>query len=156
MNYQVNIQPIPDTRVISIRYTGQYKEIGDYFDLLFDLAKERVDGAPFALYYDESYNSEEADIEVCLPVSEEIGVVEPFHNKIIAGNDFATTIHTGSYKQLNAGYQAIEAYLNERELPIGIPSREIYLIGFHPSKNQIVEEFVTQIAIPLPRDEDEF
>lgn len=154
MNNQVNIQPIDDARVISIRYIGQYKEMNEYFKLLFELAKERINGAPFALYYDVAY-SKEADIEVCLPVSEEIGVSEPFHNKIIAGGEFATTLHQGSYTRLPEGYRAIETYLSERGIKVSIPSREIYLVGLDPLEKKDVKDYVTQIAIPLPTNDDQ-
>ena len=149
MDYQVKIQSIPDSQVISFRYTGQYQEMGEYFKLLFDLAKERVNGAPFSLYYDDIYH-EEADIEVCLPVSEEIGVSEPFQNKIIAGGEFVTTLHKGSYTKLPEGYRALENYLTERNVPIGTPSRETYLEAFGLIEKDQIEECLTEIAIPLP------
>lgn len=154
MNNQVKIHSLQDTRVLSIRYTGQYKEINEYVKLLFELAKERIDGAPFVLYYDIAYN-EEADIEVCLPVSEEIGMSDPFHNKIIAGGEFATILHKGNYKTLPEGYRAIETFLSEREIPIGVPSREIYLVGSTPTKEVDTKDYLTQIAIPLPTNDEE-
>ncbi|MHC5268300.1 GyrI-like domain-containing protein [Enterococcus sp. LJL98] len=149
MDYQIKIQALPDTQVISFRYTGQYKEMGEYFKLLFELAKERINGAPFSLYYDSHYQ-EEADIEVCLPVSEEIGVSAPFQNKIIAGGEFVTTLHQGDYTKLPLGYQAIEDYLSLRNIPIGTPSREIYLEAFSLIDYKKTSQACTQIAIPLP------
>lgn len=149
MDYQVKMQSIPDRQVLSFRYTGRYEEMEEYLHLLFDLAKERVNGAPFSLCY-EVISHDEMDLEVCLPVSEEIGVSEPFQNKIIAGGEFVTTLQKGSDRKLSEGYHALENYLTERNVPIGTPSRATYLTGFGSFEKNKATVPCIQMAIPLP------
>lgn len=128
----IKIKDIPDIKVISIRYKGEYKEMSKYFEKLFALGKGVA--SPFALYYDKEY-SLDADIEVCLPVGDGADV------KLIKGGKFLSLIYEGNYNDLPKGYRKLDEYRKEHNLVCGIPSREVYLKGF--------KKHITEILIPL-------
>lgn len=70
--YSFEIVELPEQKIASIRYKGRYDEMGTYIGKLFKAVGGNVSGSVFALYYDETYMEEDADIEVCVPVKKEI------------------------------------------------------------------------------------
>lgn len=94
---------------------------------LFKAAGSKACGAPFSLYYDEEYR-EEADIELCLPVSSRIAVPEITCRRLPEITALCT-MHEGSYEELGAAYKALLDGAAERGLIPEGPSREIYLKG---------------------------
>lgn len=148
MEYKIIIKEINDIEVISIRYKGEYKDIGKYFKELYKIAQDKVSGAPFALYYDEEY-CEEADIEVCIPVKGKFDLKENIEYKIIKGGKFISTIHVGSYNKLHEGYKALEDYMKRNNIKAKVPSREIYLKGSGMILKSDPKSYETQIVIPF-------
>ena len=63
MNYQVVETEIPKMKFASIRFQGQYHEIGVYFELLYKNVQNKMIGAPFTCYHSLEY-SEKTDIEL--------------------------------------------------------------------------------------------
>lgn len=146
--YDFEIKEIPEQLVVSLRYKGRYDEMGTYIGKLFKAAGASASGHVFALYYDESYMEDGADIEVCLPVKKAIdkkGVT----SRIIPGSRCLVTRHIGPYEALNYAYKAMQDALNEKGLKAIQPTREVYekrpgmLLKGNPDK------FRTLIMFPL-------
>ena len=119
---------ILDTLVASIRYRGKYDEMGHYIAELFKIVKSNAIGPITALYYDTSFQAENADIEVC------VAVKKPVTGKDVAalnleGGKFISTVHVGPYETLCDGYEAIQMYIEANDLAVETPSREVYLKG---------------------------
>lgn len=126
--YTFELKDMPDQLVASLRYKGRYDEMGTYIGKLFKAAGASANGAPFALYYDETYMEEGADIEVCLPVKKAIdkkGVT----SRTIPGTRCLVTCHRGPYEALSYAYKAMQDALNEKGLKAVQPTREVYEKG---------------------------
>jgi len=127
-HYDFEIKEVPDQLVVSLRYKGRYDEMGTYIGKLFKAAGASSSGPPFALYYDESYMEDGADIEVCLPVKKPIdkkGVT----SRTIPGSKYLVTRHIGPYEALSYAYKAMQDALNERGLTSHQPTMEVYEKG---------------------------
>lgn len=59
---------LPSINIASIRFQGQYHEIGIYFEKLYRIVQNKTDGLPITCYHSLEF-CEIADIEVCVPVS---------------------------------------------------------------------------------------
>lgn len=149
MSYQVTETEIPKMKFAGIRFQGQYHEIGVYFEMLYKAAQNKVVGAPFTCYHSLEY-SEQADIEVCVPVSEKIAA-----NGIIT-RDFSNTkalrvTHFGNYKNLKAAYKALFDYAKMYELFYFAPLIEIYEKGYGTTMAGNPEKYITQIYLPIQK-----
>ena len=56
-------------------------------------------------------------------------------------------MHKGSYGKLGQAYNALSAWIEEKELKIAGPQRELYLKGEWDSDSE--EEYITEIQIPV-------
>ncbi len=56
----------------------------------------------FALYYDEGYQEEAADIEICLPVSKQINN-ENISSRMLKGGKAVSLNYQGSYEHIGQG-----------------------------------------------------
>lgn len=139
---------LPETKVITIRYKGAYKDLKTYFARLEEIANNNAYGAPFALYHDKNYQKE-ADIEVCYPVMEKMTLPEDISFKILPEVEVISIFHQGSYQTLPKSYEILETYMKKCQLKPDVPSREIYLNGFQKMPKEHPEMNQTQIAIPF-------
>lgn len=126
--YVFEEKTILDTLVASIRYKGRYDEMGTYIAELFRVVKGNAIGPVTALYYDDCFKEEAADIEVC------VAVKKPMTGKDVAalnleGGKYITTTHVGPYETLREAYEAMGRYIREKGLAVELPSREVYVKG---------------------------
>ncbi|HEX3020956.1 MAG TPA: GyrI-like domain-containing protein [Lachnospiraceae bacterium] len=147
MNYAFEVKELLPVRVISVRYQGNYSDVGKYIGNLYKVAKSQVNGSPFHLYYDAEYK-EVADIELCLPVKGHVTSTE-FTAKELPGVKAICTTHTGSYEMLSLAYKAIIDFAKEQGYTIELPSREIYHKGPGMVFKGNPEKYETEIQIPI-------
>lgn len=126
--YEIQEKQVTDTLVATIRYKGRYDEMGHYIGELFKVVKGNAVGPVMALYHDECYQEEDADIEVCVPVKKAV-TGKDVAAMNLEGGKFISTIHVGPYNEVGAGYKALTDYAHEKGLECEIPSREIYQKG---------------------------
>lgn len=145
-NYEITIEEIPSTLVASIRFSGKYNEIGKYVPLLYKSVQSNANGAIINCYYDEEC-VEQADMELCLPIKKQISV-STVNCKYLPAIKAVCTTHYGSYEMLHFAYKALFNYINERDITLITPSREIYVKGpgiiFKGNPNN----YVTKILFP--------
>lgn len=127
-SYEVREKTIEDMLVASIRYKGRYDQMGQYIGELFKVVKGAASGPMFALYHDETYMEEGADIEVCVPVKKQVSGKE-VTCRTLPGGRYLSTLHVGPYEALCDGYKALSDYQAEKGLKTVQPSREVYLKG---------------------------
>ncbi|QGU96337.1 MerR family transcriptional regulator [Clostridium bovifaecis] len=151
MNYEFQVRNIAAIKVISVRFKGSYCDIGKYIKLLYKSAKNHAAGAPMNLYYDDEYK-ENADIELCIPVSGLISRGDIVVKKLPQINALCTT-HIGSYETINLAYKSIIDYANEKGLIMNLPSREVYRKGPGMIFKGNPEKYVTEIIIPIKQGE---
>lgn len=122
------IAEVPAQRVAYIRYKGRYDEVGDYLKKLFRSIGGNAAGKPFALYYDETFKAEDAEIEVCVPVKKAVEKGEVSSRVLEAGEHLITT-HIGAYDTITQTYEAMKAEIARRQIRTSVPIREVYEKG---------------------------
>ena len=85
-------------------------------------------GKAMCLYYDGEYRDDDADFEPCFPIRREVAA-DGVSVRTLPGGRCLTLVHRGPYDQLGRSYAKIMKAVNERQLKIEVPSREIYLKG---------------------------
>ncbi len=147
-NYEIKIKEIPDMKIASVRYKGRYDGIGKYIGILFKNVGGSALSAPFALYYDEDYKEEDADIEVALEVKKDVNK-EEVTTRILPGGKFVSIIHIGPYDKISNSYKAITNYMIENNLKGQTPSREIYKKGPGMLLKGNPEKYETELMIQI-------
>jgi len=147
MNYKVEVKTIEAVMVASIRYKGKYSDVGKYIGKIYGVVKGNGKGAPFNCYYDSEY-TEDADIELCVPISKPVKNSEVTSRELPRIKAICTT-HNGSYESLNKSYKVIFDYAKENNFNCLIPSREIYVKGPGKIFKGNPNNYVTEIIIPI-------
>jgi DNA-binding transcriptional MerR regulator len=164
-NAGTEVKTIGDIDVVSVRYKGKYAEMGRFFGGLFRAAGRDSAGAPFALYYDEEFKDDDADIEVCIPLktgtvarrSAEVSDTmkaggeqsAAYAFRTIPGGSVASTLHRGSYETIGDSYKVLADYLATNKLSGTTPSRELYLKGPGIIFRGNPKNYVTELQIPI-------
>lgn len=146
--HEITIKEIPDILMASIRFKGRYQEVGNYFKKLFRRCARYVNGTPFALYYDNEYKEEDADIEACVPVKVAI-YAEEIGSRVLKGGKVISLIHKGPYETFGESYKKLIDYKNENNIKTGSPSREIYIKGPGLIIPRSPKKFITEIQVPV-------
>ena len=146
--YTFEIREMPEQEVASVRYSGRYDEMGIYIKQLFKAVGGSVAGTPFAMYYDEEFKEEGADIEVCVPVKKSInkGSVT---SRVLEASRCLVTTHVGPYDVLHFGYKAMQDEIAIRGLTSLRPTREVYEKGPGMLLKGNPEKYRTQIIFPI-------
>lgn len=144
----VSIKEVAPQKVASIRYKGRYEDMGQYIGRLFGVVKGSAAGPVIALYYDEGYMEEGADIEVCVPVKKEVSGKDVV-TRTLEGGRFMSAIHTGPYDQLSESYKVLMDAMQSQGLQTETPSREVYLKGPGMLLKGNPEKYETEILMKV-------
>ncbi|MCD2346530.1 MerR family transcriptional regulator [Clostridium guangxiense] len=147
MNYKVEIKNIEEVLVASVRFKGKYSDVSKYIGRLYGVVKGNASGSPFNCYYDDEYK-EEADIELCVPISKMIKSNEVEVKKLPKIRAVCVT-HKGTYENLNMAYKAVFDYAKEHGLKCSTPSREIYEKGHGKIFKGNPDNYITHIIVPI-------
>ncbi len=148
LSNKIEIKKVEDLNMVSIRYLGKYPEIGKYFGKLYKACWGKVDRSkyPFALYYDDDYKEENADIEACLPVKDEVKMAGIEYRQLKGGQAYCL-IHKGPYETIGESYKKILDRIKVDKAEIESPSRELYLKGPGIIFKGNPENYLTEIQI---------
>ena len=119
---------LPSINIASIRFQGQYHEIGIYFEKLYRIVQNKADGAPITCYHSLDF-CEIADIEVCIPISKKLKSHEVITRKIPCSRALCVK-YIGEYNGLKFAYKALFDYANKNNLTYHAPIIEIYQKGY--------------------------
>lgn len=144
--YEITLEEIPETLVASIRFTGRYSEVGEYIPALFKAVQGNVNGAVINCYYDEEC-MEQADMELCLPTKKQV-TANTVDCKYLPAIKAVCTTHYGSYETLHFAYQALLNYVNEHDIAVITPFREIYEKSCGMVFKGNPQNYVTKILFP--------
>lgn len=125
--YDIGIREIPEMTAACLRFQGHYSELDQLVPLLYKAAKNKAAGVHFNCYYDDDY-SENADIELCLPVTQILSHPQIVCRPLPKIRALHTT-HVGPYENLSFAYKALFDYINQHQLNIIKPIREVYVRG---------------------------
>ena len=126
--FEIEEKEIPTVLIAGYRMKGKYKDVEYGFKLLGKAVGRYIIGKAMNLYYDGEYKEDDADFEPCFPIrkgksTNEISVRE------LKGGKCVSLIHKGEYENLTKSYKKIFSYINEKNLNIQLPTREVYLKG---------------------------
>lgn len=142
---------VEEMAVASIRYTGRYDQIGPYYAKLYRLYGRWVIGSPMALFHDEEYREDNADIEacVCLRAGANPSAKEGAAIKLVPAQRVAQILHRGGYDELGASYQKVFDFLNSNGVKAATPSREVFVKGPGMIFPRSPKRFLTLIQVPV-------
>ena len=145
--YTVSEVDFPAMKVATLRFEGAYHEIGQYYERLYKIVKNRVAGVPITCYGSLEY-SDRAHIEVCVPVTETINT-EGVVTKNLCARRALRVVHIGNYDKLNFAYRALFDYANEHRLSYTAPLIEVYKKGCGTTMAGNPQKYLTEIYLPI-------
>jgi effector-binding domain-containing protein len=147
-NVVICVKEVPEQRIASLKYKGKYSNMGEYIGELMKAVGGSANGPIVALYYDESYMEDGAEIEVAVPVKKSVekGQVK---TRTLTGGKFLSVIHIGPYERLSESYKAAMDYLEANGMKTRTPSREVYLKGPGMLLKGNPEKYETEILMEI-------
>jgi effector-binding domain-containing protein len=153
---EINIVELEPQIVIGMRKKGAYKDIANLIPKLFEFAASKniqPIGPPTFVCHEMSgeeankANKEQnADIEVVVPVASKSDDNEEVKCYELSGGKMAKIIHKGPYDSVGPTYEKLFTWLNENNMKVVGPTREIYLSD---PMEVPPEEILTEIYAPV-------
>ena len=138
--------------IAKIGYRGKYSDFGRYGSAIYRAYGRWTAGPCFALYHEAEY-SDEAAIDVCLPLKPdaEKAAGERTEGKVelLPGCRALCLVHRGPYEKIGDSYRQLFREFSEKGLGAGLPIREIYLIGPGTILPRSPKSFRTRIVVPI-------
>lgn len=152
LNNEITEKVIENTLVASIRFKGKYQEIEYYLEKLYKHCGKHCIGSPFSLYYDYDFKEDDADIETCVPVKVAVEA-EGIKSRVINGGKALTILHKGPYESIGRVYKTLIDHVNQRNIHLLLPTREVYLKGPGVILPRNSSKFITEVQMYI---NDEF
>jgi len=122
----VEIKVLPNLLVAGKRYKAIPDRFSAHFDDLRAVAGDAICSDPIILFHDDHQYEDEMDVECCLPVSRDIhGNAITCHE--LRGARAVSVTYKGPSSGIWKAYQKIIDHLNDRNLSVQSPSREVIL-----------------------------
>ena len=155
MSYDIHVKQVAPQVIASERTHTALSEIGNVMHAtLANIATsvrppDAMQGAPFAIYYNEPFKPDDIDVEMGLPIAPG-ATIDPsarVQRRELEGGPVAFTFHVGPYETIGAAYAALFEWVKlHGHHPLG-PPREIYLVG--PAHDRSSAEYRTEIDLPI-------
>ncbi len=152
---QPEVKKVKMIRVLSMRTKGTYaKTIGTLIYTMLNYVKRhpnneliRISGPSIFIAHDEEYKEQDADIEVCIPITGKVKPSNDIKIKYLPEIHVISVLHKGPYQKVGFAYEKILKYLNNQNLIAAGPSRELYLKT--PEQIDSEDELLTEIQLPI-------
>ena len=153
-DYQVVIKKVEPMKIASVRGTvPTYHDImilGEKLVPVFKTHTASVAGPFLAIYHDMEYREKDVDIEVGIPISEDLSLPEPIKVRDLPGEDtVASTVHRGPYDTIGQAYQALMTWCESNGYELAGPDREVYLTS--PPEVSDPADYVTELQQPVKK-----
>lgn len=139
---EIKLVNTEDMFILNSRQRMSVDEYGKYIGKLFELVASKnfkVVGPPMSIYHDESFNHDDNDTEVALPISE-----NNEYTRILKGGLYATAEVKGPYSNLSSGYGKLVEWIDKNNYEFDGSPYEKYISG--PIDKG---EIVTEIYFPI-------
>lgn len=154
--YDVVIKPVEAVKVASIRaIVPTPPDQGALWNELMEHLnhqKARMIGPPMAIYHDGEFRERDWDIEVCMPIVDEMTPDQRLKVYHLPG--FATmacVVHAGPFTTIGQAYDAMAKWISENGYHIVGPWRELNLRPPEPPGNQDDPNTLNEIQFPVER-----
>jgi len=161
--YDVVIKRVESVRVASVRgivpSPPQQAPLWRELWSNLDGSKAKPAGACMTLYYDEEYKEKDWDIEVCQPITGELGETDRVKVRTLpAVESMACTVHHGPFTAIQQAYDAALKWIDEGGYRIVGPAREVVLQapaeakgGSDVAADQSDPNGITEIQYPVEK-----
>ncbi len=154
--YDVVIKKIDPVKVASVRgVVPTPPDQRTLWDELMDYLHQqnaRVIGPPQAVYHDGEFKERDWDIEVCMPINEDLAPNGNVKVHDLPGFEkMACVVHTGPFATIGEAYDAIAKWIDQNGYQIVGPGRELNLRVPEPLGNQNDPNTVNEIQFPVKK-----
>lgn len=142
----VHVQEPTPVRILSIREEMNVDDYGKYIGKLVErIHKEKLTplGPPMTIYYGEEFRPESYDMEIALPIKEEVE-----GTRVLNPGTCATANFKGPYSQLTSVYAKVKEWVEKQGYTIAGAPFEFYL---NDPANTKPEELITQVFFPIKK-----
>ncbi len=152
---EVNIRKVEPQLVVGMRKRGTYAQIRPMITQIrrcIEAAGAQVAGPPTFVCHETPKEvvranlQRNADVEVVVPVSEQIEGTDEVACYELPGGPMAIITHKGPYEKSAVAYKKLFAWIAENRKKVAGPTREVYL---NDPKEVAPEELVTEIYAPV-------
>lgn len=147
----VTLKQLPEQAALTLRRVIEHYEAqGELWASLNSYIKTndaQFAGPCFTVDYNEGYKEHDVDLMVCQVIDRVLPDQGDIQFMTLPGGEFASLIYKGPYEGLHQAYQSILRWIEEQDLIIAGPDREIYHENMGTTENP--EEFVTELLIPV-------
>lgn len=144
------IKDLSDILIAGIRFKGKYNEVGKYIGKIIKQCSRNLTGSNFSLYFEGEYKEEDADIESCFEVKNEVNV-EDITSRSLKGGKAITIIHKGPYEEIGKSYKKIIDFINSNKIQTELPIREKHLKGPGMIFRGNPKNYLTEIQIMMKK-----
>lgn len=130
---------LEETLVAFIRIHGKYSDVAKNLEIVRNASGNKITGAPIVVHHWLVQDNDGHDIDVCIPVSEEVlqGEVKSMS---LESCEAMTMIHSGSYENILDTYRKVTKETYAHGLPIAESGREVLLeFDSNNSENNVIE-----------------
>ena len=130
---------LENTLVAFIRIHGKFSDVAQSLEIVRNASEDKIIGKPIVVHHWLVQDSEGHDMDVCIPVSEEIFQGE-VKSMLLESCEAMTMVHSGSYESILDTYRKVTKETYAHGLPIAESGREV-LIEFNIAnpENNVIE-----------------
>jgi len=154
MEPEVKVSERAAILVMSKRLSVRIPEMGGVFPSAFAEVYGHVGargvetaGPPFVIYHSVPGDESPVDVEICAPIGSAADPPTGWRLTELPGGLFATLMHVGPYATIAAAYETLASWIEEHDVVVSGPPREVY---FSPPDTP-PEQIRTIVEVPVAR-----
>jgi DNA-binding transcriptional MerR regulator len=154
--YDVVIKNIEPIKVASVRGVvptpPDQRSLWDELIGYLNQQGVRMMGTPMAIYYDKEFKERDWDIEVVIPIDDEIAPNGNVRVSDLPGSEkMACVVHTGPFATIGEAYDAVAKWIDQNGYQIVGPARELNLRLPDKLGDQNDPNTVNEIQFPVEK-----
>ena len=150
--YKIEICDMEPIRIAYMKYNGLALDANKVFPNVFKSIMGKANGTPFFAYYNMDRKTGIGEMELCVPTAE-----DPVGNGVMVKEmpriKAVCTTHIGPYEKMNEAYAAMDQYIEENNIKVCMPVREVFIKGPGMVFKGNPNKYVTEIIIPIKEEE---
>jgi DNA-binding transcriptional MerR regulator len=154
--YDVVIKKVEPLKVASVRGVvpkpPDQRPLWDELIAYLNGQGAKMIGPPFAIYHDPEFKERDWDIEVCMPLAEELASANSVKVYELPGAEkMACVVHAGPFATIGQAYDALAKWIDQNGYRIVGPGRELNLRLPDKQGDQNDPNTVNEIQFPVEK-----
>ena len=154
--YDVVIKKIEPIKVASVRGVvptpPDQRSLWDELIAYLEKQKAHMIGPPMALYHDPDFKERDWDIEVCMPIIDDMAASKSVKVYNLPGSEkMACVVHNGPFSTIGEAYDALAKWIDQNGYHIVGPGRELNLRLPDKPGDQNDPNTVNEIQFPVEK-----